>query len=580
MIHTGRQKKQSRKKVLVDYGSLSEMPEISVPDESGFGRGICQICHDVNEIWMISREYGELAGAGGVKDVVFQLARTLSRKSHKTVSVLLPRYGFMAPEAEGFGAVLDPLYPYKELTLSIRIDQPDRPMTETVRFYFKEVDGVQLYLVESVRFREKRSIYTYTEEDEKKVFWKKASQGHIDYFAMNILLQKAALDLLIALDIRPDIIHCHDGHTALLPALIREIPGYKSYFRGTATVVTLHNAGRGYHQEIADLPFAASVTGLSPQLIENNRLEDKFDPLLVAGGYSLINTVSENYARELMNSDSDYLTGWLGHTLKARNIELKGITNGIDPELHNPGIIAGGDPDFFYDPLDPDDDLSGKLNCRNELISILEDGVSSKQLEQHGKLHQMKGTLFAFVGRVNTDKGVDVLLAVLPELLERYPESQVVLLGDGVVELEEQLIVLAKKSIFSGRFCFLEGYDSTLAHLVFAAGDFLMMPSRFEPCGLTDFIAQLYGTIPVVRHVGGLVKVIDGKTGLAYERGSAEALFETLERAMLLPQNERRAIQQQAVAEIFAKYTWLKVVDQYLDLYREAIRQQLQCGKA
>lgn len=570
---------ERKKNYLTGYDSLSEMPEIIPPDIKNADREMELVRHDVSEIWMVSREYGDLAGAGGVKDVVFQLARTLGRDPRRKINVILPRYGFMAPESDGFEAVMDPLFPHQELVLFIDIDQPGRPMTEVVRFHVKELDGVHLYLVEGERFREKKAIYTYTEEDEKSVFWKKASQGHVDYFAMNVLLQKAALDLLIALDIRPDIIHCHDGHTALLPAMIREIPGYKSYFRGSATVVTLHNAGRGYHQEIADLAFAASVTGLSPQLIQDNRLEDKFDPLLIAGGYSLMNTVSENYARELMDTDSDYMTGWLGRTLKARNIELRGITNGIDPELNNPKVIAGGDPDFSYDPLDPDDDLSGKARCRDELVALLEEGVASQHMRQHGRLQQMESTLFTFVGRINADKGVDALLVVLPTLLERYPESQVVLLGNGMVELEEQLVALAEKAEFAGRFCFLEGYDLDLARLVFAAGDFFMIPSRFEPCGLTDFIAQLYGTIPVVRHVGGLVKVQDGRTGLAYDRGSTEALLTALERAILMPKKERRIIQQQAVAEIFARYTWDKVVQQYLDLYREAREQQLRYSR-
>lgn len=565
---------QSKNCFMDDYGSLSEIPHPTSYD-SEIGTQVDLLSRETSEIWMVSREYGDLAGAGGVKDVVSELARTLSRDGSRKISVILPRYGFMAPERDGFESIMDPLFPNHELVLFINIDLPDQPMTEVVRFYVKEIDGVSLYLVEGERFREKRAIYSYTEEDERSVFWKKSSQGHIDYFAMNVLLQKATLDLLITLDIRPDIIHCHDGHTALLPAFIREIPGYRSYFRGSATVVTLHNAGRGYHQEIADHEFASSVTGLSSQLIEGHRLEEKFDPLLVAGSYSLINTVSENYARELMETDSDHLTGMLGHTLKARNIILHGITNGIDPDLNNPRVIAGGDPDFFYDPRDPSDDLSGKKRCREELIALLEGGVSSKHMQQHGKLHQMESTLFAFVGRINADKGIDTLLTVLPTFLQRYPESQMVLLGNGVIKLEEQLVFLAELPEIAGRFCFLEGYDSELAKLVFAAGDFFVMPSRFEPCGLTDFIAQLYGTIPVVRHVGGLVKVKDGETGLAYRGENIEELLSAMERAFFLPKEERRKIQQQAIETIYAKYTWEKVVGRYLELYREAREQQL-----
>lgn len=535
--------------------------------------------NDLHDIWMVSREYGELAGAGGVKDVVFQLAKALARSGERRVSVILPRYGFMAPEVEGFQAVKDPLCPNQELVLFIHMDLPKQPVREGIRFYTKEENGVKIYLVEGERFREKHSVYTYTDEEEKSVAWKRASEGHADYFAMNVLLQKAALDLLIALGVRPDIIHCHDGHTALLPAMIREIAGYKTYFRGTAAVVTVHNAGRGYHQEIADLPFAAAVSGLPAQVIDDNRLENKFDPLLVASSYSAVNTVSENYARELMDTDSDYMTGWFGHTLRARNIVLHGITNGIDPELYNPESFAGGDPAFTYDPADKEDDLHGKARCRRELLLMLEQGLNGT-LHQHGTLAQLENAnIFTFVGRINNDKGVDSLITVLPTLLQRHPDCQVLMLGNGDVGLEEQLAFNAEQPEVAGRFCFLDGYDPDIGRLIFATGDFFMIPSRFEPCGLTDFIAQLYGNIPIVRHVGGLVKVKDGETGLAYSGISMESLLEALERAIALSAEERRKIQYQAVQEIYSHYTWDEVMKKYLSFYAESSTRQINCTK-
>jgi len=116
-----------------------------------------------------------------------------------------------------------------------------------------------------------------------------------------------------------------------------------------------------------------------------------------------------------------------------------------------------------------------------------------------------------------------------------------------------------------------------MANRVFAAGDFFILPSRYEPCGLTDFIAQLFGNIPIVHRVGGLVKVIDGVTGLAYEENTPEDLLEALERALILYDNEglKRRIQGQAVKEIEQKYTWSKVMRKYLELYQKARVQQL-----
>ena len=147
--------------------------------------------------------------------------------------------------------------------------QPDAYVQEEVGYYVQKINRVHIYLVDAARFRQKSAVYTYTEDDEIMVSWQKKSMGHHDYFAMNLLHQKAALELMVCLDAKPDIIHCHDGHTAVLPALIRENPGYRSYFRATGCLVTIHNAGFGYHQEVADIPYARSITGLPDQIINS-----------------------------------------------------------------------------------------------------------------------------------------------------------------------------------------------------------------------------------------------------------------------------------------------------------------------
>ena len=120
--------------------------------------------------------------------------------------------------------------------------------------------------------------------------------------------------------------------------------------------------------------------------------------------------------------------------------------------------------------------------------------------------------------------------------------------------------------------CFLKGFSPELANRIYAAGDFFIVPSRYEPCGLTDFIAQLFGNIPVVHHVGGLVKVKDNVTGITYSGDSPDDLLEALVRALALYVDtpQKRKIQLQAVEEIVLKYTWTKVMRKYLELYREA----------
>ncbi|WP_457577394.1 glycogen synthase [Desulfomarina sp.] len=524
----------------------------------------------IKYIWMVSREYGDLAGAGGVKDVVSQLAEALARWSGRSVHVVLPCYGFMDSISLGFSPLMDPEDPEKVLQCEIDMDHPDERRREKVRYFFRKINKVSLYLVDSGRFREKQAVYTYTAEEEQLEAWQKESSAHYDYFAMNILLQKAAMELMVLLDARPDVIHCHDGHTAVLPAMIRELPGYRSYFRSSGCLVTIHNAGLGYHQEVADLPYACAVTGLAREIIDDHLLDGKFDPFLAAGSYGLLNTVSENYARELQETESDRLTGWLGHALLARKVRIEGVTNGIDPLLFNPAD-TGEEEKFSFDPGNIDDDLQGKKECRIAFLKDLQDW--KWQEKQYGTLDSPgNGPLFTFIGRLSEQKGVDLLLEVLPVLFESRDNVQVMFLGSGDVDLEDRLKNFSDNPAWQKKICFIRGYSPDLARRIYSAGDFFLIPSRFEPCGLTDFIAQLFGNVPVVHLVGGLVKVKDGLTGIGYENNSPDSLLDALQRALALYADKEnlRLMQLQGVREIEKKYTWSRVMKRYVALYEQA----------
>ncbi|MFT5697240.1 MAG: starch synthase [Desulforhopalus sp.] len=532
----------------------------------------------VKNIWMLSREYGSLAGAGGVKDVVHQLSKSLARWSGRSVHVVLPLYGFMSAGSMGFRAVEDPLLPGQKLQLAIDMSLPGEQVLESVSFYSNRLERVNVYLVDAVRFSDKKSVYTYTKEEESGKSWQKASVGHHDYFAMNVLLQKSALEFMIALNEKPDVIHCHDGHTALTSALIHETPGYRSYFRGTGCLTTIHNAGYGYHQEVADIPYAHSITGLSEETLARNQLEDKFDPLLVAGAFGLVNTVSENYAAELQKSQNDQMTGWLGHEFGNRGILLEGITNGIDPEEFS-ALDEKIPENCRFNPGSLKDDLRGKRLFKENFVEEVTNFCSFDGVEQFGFLRSMADApLYTFIGRLSGQKGVDLLLEVLPVFLVQNNAVTVVVLGSGEGELESGLMDLAQEERFSGRVCYLKGFSSELAEKVYCAGDYFIIPSRFEPCGLTDFIAQLYGNIPIAHHVGGLVKVVDGVTGLAYKGNDPGDLLGALERALALEgePSRKRQIQINAVETIEKRYTWSKVMHSYMDLYARSRMRQLE----
>ena len=541
---------------------------------------------EIRTVWMVSREYDSLAGAGGVKDVCRQLAETLVRHGGCRVRVILPRYGFMDAEALGFVPLELPsrkraaaCRDRRRRSFAVEMNYTDRERREEVSIWERSRDGLTIFLVEAERFAEKLGVYTYTAAEEEKTPWQRQGSGHYDYFAMNILLQKAALDLMILLDEPPDAIHCQDGHAATLAAMARENSGYRHFFRETGLVVTIHNAGLGYHQEVEDLAFARAVTGLPQSVIMRGRLGRAFDPFVAAADYALINTVSEQYARELQETREDVRTGWLGHRLLQRGVRIIGITNGINPRDVDPtrpeqlGLAAP------FDPLRGD--LAGKRVCKQDMLDLLAQPGQVDGVEQFGTLAPDADLpLFTFIGRLTAQKGVDVLLPALAELAAEDSGFQVLALGSGDPGLEQSLAVMTARAGLAGRCCFLKGYHPGLANRIYAAGDFFLIPSQYEPCGLTDYMAQLLGNLPIVHHVGGLVKVLDGRTGFSYREHTPEALAGAMRRALALFRDDPeqvRAMQQQAVQEILDHHTWQKVMESYLALYRDA--QAMACAR-
>ncbi|MCI5142444.1 MAG: glycogen synthase [Candidatus Electrothrix sp. ATG1] len=512
-------------------------------------------------------------GAGGVKDVCRQLSEALVRHAGCDVRVVLPCYGFLDTEAQGFERVQLPCREEAmKMTTVFDVDMnyPDKERRESVSLWMKKEQGVVIYLLDSQRFREKQAVYTYTPAEESEKSWQKAGTGHFDYFAMNVLLQKATLDLMILLDLRPDIIHCHDGHAAILPAMLWEHSGYRHFFCQTGAVVTVHNAGLGYHQDVDDLEFAKAITGLPGSVIRSGLFNNAFNPFVAAAGYAQVNTVSENYARELQETDEDRRTGWLGHKLLKKGVELVGITNGVNPDDFNPeqgekiGLAADFSPATGA--------LDGKRQCKEEILRCRANGDWAA-VEQYGSLgDKAELPLFTFIGRLTTQKGVDILLQAASLLITT--DFQLLILGSGESGLEEKLQELAQDDVFRGQVCFLKGYDPDLALKIYAAGDFFLIPSLYEPCGLTDYIAQLFGNVPIVHHVGGLVKVLDRETGFAYQEHTPEALAETMSLALGMYRDEPEelaVIQRTAVEHIRTHHSWQHVMEEYLALYRQAL---------
>jgi starch synthase len=530
----------------------------------------------IGKIVHVCREYASLAGAGGMKDVTEGLAKASAAAGIDT-HVFLPYYRTIQ--------AMQDIHAEETARFPVPMNYPQEKRSESVTMYRVQMEeNLTIHLVKTERYEylaegpgtiERRGIYQYTEEESRALARPELKdKGYFDFFAMNVVLVKSVLYALGGMDRKPDVIHCHDGHAALLPLIAQTSQeGFDHSLGHVPSVLTIHNAGTGYHQEVANFDFAATLCGVPLYVAEGCRLDDKFDPLLAGGVFGQsVNTVSENYARELQYSGQDALTGWLGHAFLARGIKLEGITNGVDPDAFDPrnaerlGLAA---------PFNPvRGDFEGKELCKKSLLESLSRGESSKNATLHGRVScDTAAPLLTFVSRLGPQKGMDILVDALGGLLARHPDVQLVGLGSGDPVVEGRFRRLADS--FAGRVCVAFGFSPSLAQRVYAAGDFFLIPSRYEPCGLTDFYAQLAGNVPIVHRVGGLVKTIDNKFGFSYLGGKRE-LSDAIARALTIYKEQGkttlRRIQSEAAKNVYENFTWEKVLSRkYLPLYGEAI---------
>jgi starch synthase len=298
-------------------------------------------------------------------------------------------------------------------------------------------------------------------------------------------------------------------------------------------------------------------------VLEKGVLNGAVDPILLAGSYAFLVTVSEQYAREMLAERNQEMSGGLGRALRERGIPLGGITNGVDPGPWDPRTPDKAGLPHAFNPLTGD--MEGKRSCRAELAARLGTRLSSESVET---------PLYAFVGRLTEQKGIDVLFHALQQLLPAARDRWFVVLGEGQKEKEAMLSWLASEASSRGRLVFIQRYDPRLASLIYAASDFFLVPSTYEPCGLTDFIAQLMGSIPIVHRVGGLVKVRDGETGFSYDDQTGPALAAVVEKSTEMFHESAHVLEQvrrTAFGEIFSTHTWDRVLAQGYDpLYEKA----------
>jgi starch synthase len=368
---------------------------------------------------------------------------------------------------------------------------------------------------------------------------------------------RAALAAVDALGLAPDVLHCHDWQTALVPAYLRggivEGDGAaraREHLGSAAVVLTLHNVG--YQGTFPASDFAA--TGLPRALFSVDGVEFHGRVNLLKGGIRFadhVTTVSPGYAREIRLAEQG---AGLEGVLATRAGDLTGILNGIDERIWDPAgdrlIVANFDADRL------DAKAANKTALLNEL-----------------GLPRRDGPLLGVVSRLSAQKGLDLVLEALPSIMELG--GQLVVLGSGERNIE--MAFRDAVGAYPDRLAVRLAYDETMSHRIQAGADLLLVPSRFEPCGLTQLYALRYGTLPVVRRTGGLADTVvdvgafpDEGTGFLFTEPRPGALMSAIRRAFDLYGNREkwRNVQRQAMKQDFG---WRASAGRYQELYRELV---------
>ncbi len=348
---------------------------------------------------------------------------------------------------------------------------------------------------------------------------------------------------------KPEIVHCNDWQTGLIPALLED------EVDRPATVYTIHNLA---YQGLFPRELFRKL-GLPQRFWSPNSLEFYDQLCFVKGGLvyaDRINTVSPNYAVEIQGKE--FGCGMEG-LLRERKERLSGIINGIDEEAWNPAA----------DPLIPNPFGLGGMAGKE---------MNKATLQQRLNLTVDKEiAVIAMVGRAVQQKGIDLVIEALPKLMDL--PLQLAILGSGEKKYEQTL--KHWNSLYPDRIALKLGYDEPLAHLIEAGSDLFLMPSRFEPCGLNQMYSQRYGTVPIVRCVGGLADTVEDASpsnleqgrasGVVFHEASAEALLQAIMRALdlykLKPQ--WRKVQRTGMKKDFS---WKQSAKKYLDLYSLAVQ--------
>jgi starch synthase len=434
---------------------------------------------------MVAAEGLPFVKTGGLADVIGSLPVALQEMGHE-VKVVLPLYKKIAEKN------------FHDLTycthFTVNMNYQEVPVT----IYSQTVNNVAYFFVQHQGYFERDTLYGYQDDGERFAFF-----------------QKAVVEMLARLNYWPNIVHCHDWQTGMIPCMIKETKSYDSRYAGLKFVYTIHNL---LFQGNFGPEMTESCLGLPYYLLDNGNI--RFD-----GGISFmksgilyadkVSTVSPTYAQEILTPQfGEHMEG----ILNMRRYDLWGIVNGIDTVNWNPAT----------DPSIP---------VHYNKITLNKGKTADKlALQQELGLQQDPDVmLVGVVGRLTYQKGFYLMMEKVHELTEL--PIQLAILGTGEDKIQNAFRQMENEH--KGRVCFYQGYNEDLAHRIYAASDLFMMPSLFEPCGLSQLCSLRYGTLPLVRETGGLKDTVTpynefdkSGNGFSFTNYNADEMMNTLRTAV------------------------------------------------
>ena len=473
----------------------------------------------------IGSECHPFVKTGGLGDVMYALPRVLA-SLNCDVRVILPRYACI---------------PKKYQDLMVYRGEFYMDLGRTGRSYYV---GIMEYVCDGV-------VYDFIDNEE---FFSSGNPyvSLVDDIPKYCFFSKAALAALNYLDWIPDIVHCHDWQAALVPVYLRTL--FQDTPVGRArSVLTIHNLR---FQGIYNIPTIKYWSGLPDSVFNMGALKvGHEDANMLKGGLAYadrITTVSGTYAQEIQTSEYGET---LENHLRYHSGKLRGIVNGIDYGMWNPKTDAA--VAVHYDASD----AIGKKR-ENKLALQEELGL----VKDEGKF------VIGLISRLTNQKGLDLVNAIVPQMMDG--NTQIVVLGTGDRQYEDTFRYY--EGAYSGMFSACIQYDEARAHRIYAAADALLVPSRFEPCGLTQLNAMHYGTLPIVRETGGLKDTVqpynvftgDGN-GFTFDRYDAGLLLDAVNRAKTLYFTERERWDEVVLRDMAKDVSWENSAKQYRDLYLE-----------